>query len=228
MDNRVQFLRLLRWPIDLSVFCLAFGYGVVRFLEAIFGPAIPGWAIFIACLTLTFISTLAVQRYMPSDEQIEHINSKTVIIWINVSMLISGFMPILSTVFAQTALFWLVLLLSVAARSLLTLELWRLESSGQDLSDEAIITKKFLFKPRPDAYALAPLPTALLFSCMVAGIIGYRLLGIAQLQFLLPLSAIFYVILSTIARAISLRKQRTFSSKKELQSIIRNDSTNDS
>lgn len=206
---------MLRWPIDLSIFCLAFGYGLIRLLESIFGQVIPGTAIFISCLTLTFISTLVVQRYMPSDEELEYINPKIVGIWINVSLLISGFMPILATVFAQKPLYWLILLISAAAKSLLTLELWRLESSGQKLPAEAKGTNKFLFKSKPDAFALSPLPTAVLLTCMVVGVIGSKLLGITWLQNFLPISVIIYVALSTIARVIALPKQsRTSENKK--------------
>jgi hypothetical protein len=216
----VSWVELLKWPINIAVFELALGYGVGKALQTYFQPApAPFLLTMLAIAPVLFISAYAVSRYMPSDEALESFKRNSyVAIWINISILLATFTSLLSVLYFNSLLFWLTSVLVASAKALHYLEENRrkseLRSCFQEIRLQPYSATTFfdrhVFSPAPDAYALRPLPTAILFTVSMLGLAfgwaggkRYSTLGVL----LHSIGLWVYLILSGLARRYAISKK---------------------
>lgn len=167
---------LLRWPIDICVFGLALSYGVSRILQMAYHPGpVPFWLLFVTFIIVAFVSVCVVRIYMPSDERLEGIRFEAVLtmIWINVSLLLSTAVPILGVLYSDTLIFWIVMVIAGLAKGFYSLEDRKrgVRSSFVNQTDTTLsFWDVFVFEPKPDAYALRTIPTAILMTMISTGL----------------------------------------------------------
>lgn len=204
--KKITLFELIRWPIDICAFELAFGYGVGRGLGLYFNGAAPKVILLGAFAVVSFISAYVVCRYLPSEEHLEHLRSSRVtVLWIDTSIGLATLVPIFGVFYWAGWTFWAVTVLVAAAKALHALESSYRKNLDTQVSpvikDESLTGR--MFSKKPGAFALKPLPTAVLFSLLSIGlaivIVGDR--GYAQSGVMLMAAAcVVYMLLSTVSR----------------------------
>jgi hypothetical protein len=208
---------LIRWPIDIVVFVLAFGYGVTRVLDSLNPPPPPEASRLCAYACLAFFSTLVVRRYLPSETRLERHGNVPAVLWINLSLALAVVMPAIAIYYSGRAIFWILLVISSAAKSILALESRHPKEMGEPRhthfrSKDVALFEHYLYASNPNAYALRGIPTAILLTAGGCGIVlllrshsfAERLTGVL----IMFCSGMLYLDLSTRARISALRHAR--------------------
>lgn len=217
---------LIRWPIDIVVFVLAFGYGVTRILDVLSLPFSLETSRIFAYACLAFVSTLIVRRYLPSDSHLEKYGNVPTVLWINLSMALAVCMPAIAIYYSGHAIFWILIVGSSAAKSILALETRRPKETGKLIqtnfrSESASLIERYLLRSDPDAYALQAVPTAILFTATGCGFVlvlrFHSLAGLITGSLIIILSSVLYVNFSTKARLRALNRARKDATQQDVQ-----------
>lgn len=204
--RKIPLFELIRWPIDICAFELAFGYGVGRGLGLYFNGFTPKVVLLGAFAVVSMISAYVVCRYLPSEVHLEHLRSSRVTtLWIDTSIGLATLVPILGVFYWSGWIFWVVTVFVAAAKALHALESTyrkNLEAQVSPVTGDKSVMGRMFFE-KPGAFALKPFPTAVLFSLLSIGlaivIVGDR--GHAQSGvILMAVSCGVYMLLSTVSR----------------------------
>lgn len=171
---------LIKWPINICALDLALGFGVGKVLRLGFQPSpVPNVFIVASVALVGFASAWTVARYMPSDEALEHLGKDIAVsIWITVSLLLSTLVPILGVVYLESLVFWLVSVAVASAKAIHALEEQRIKIEPKSIfqheraihTPPSTILQQYIYSAQPDAYALKPLPTAILLTSQAVGV----------------------------------------------------------
>jgi hypothetical protein len=158
---------LIRWPIDIFVFGLALSYGLVKFVTSLrLGPLSVLGRLSLYAIA-TFLCTLVVRRYLPSDRNLAHRGILATSLWINISLLLAAGVPIVGILSADSPLFWAMLFSSSTLKAVHSLESTRRKATGgtegdsdlqprQQGAPEDVVRRplldRLLFEAVPDAY----------------------------------------------------------------------------
>ncbi len=202
----ISIFELIRWPIDICAFELAFGYGVGRGLGLYFNASVPQIVLVGAFAIVSLVSAYVVCRYLPSEEHLEHLRSSGITtLWIDTSIGLATLVPILGVFYWDGWLFWAITVFVAAAKALHALESSHRKNFELQLylgaEDKSIIDRVFLKKP--GAFALKPLPTAISFSLFSIGVAIIFTGNHAHAQagaILMTTACVVYMLLSTVSR----------------------------
>lgn len=222
-NYKLAIFDLIKWPIDICVFELAFGFGVAKVIHKYYDPDPVSVTLLLSVyLLVSFASAYTVCRYMPSDDYLEiYGNSFVVVLWINFSLFLSAFVPVISIFFFNTLFFWILMVLMAAFKAVHSLEANRIKPSNFNPEKNSLVFKenrrisfleKYIYSFKPDAYALRPLPSAILIAgqsfgfVLVSGIYGDRRLSLIIIGFtIFNISSWLYFLWSTKSRIRALK-----------------------
>ena len=206
-------IELIKWPINICAFSLGLGFGVGKALRLTFQQTpVPKVFLVASVALVSFASALTVSRYMPSDETLEHLgNDVAVAFWIIVSLLLSTLVPILGVVYFDSLVFWGVSVVVASAKAIHSLEEYRIKTEPKSIFQNerardaapSTILQRYIYSAKPDAYALKPLPTAILLTAQPVGFSILLISGKTHATFGLMLIVLgngLYSILSGLAR----------------------------
>jgi len=215
---------LFRWPVDICVLGLALCYGLSRFVASLRNGPISGMSRLSLYAIATFLCTLVVRRYLPSDRDLKHRGLFAVSLWIHTSFMLAAGVPIIGILFVESPLFWAMMVLTSVLKALHALESARRKDAGEaeprpelQLQPENTpgngrrrpALDRLPFESAPDAYALRSIPTAMLLTLASSGIVGAFLFGPGRRagQWLVggALAGGLYAILSGVARRRAIR-----------------------
>lgn len=220
-------LELFRWPIDICVFGLAFCYGLTKVLSSSW-QGIPSESIKLLVYALaTLVSILIVRRYMPSEEKLESHGSLVVSLWINLSLALCAGIPVIGIFYIESPLFWGVMTVSSFMKAIHALEVGRRKNLGEVALPVPKHTKspfviwangvqspveRFMFEAIPSAYALCPIPTAVILTVAFSSYVGIFLFSNDANYWLYAgtISFCIYTSLSTIGRIRALKLSYKF------------------
>lgn len=164
---------LLKWPIDVCTFGLAFAYGVRQILATAtqadtIDPFVLTTAYAVTCLVSCYVAC----RYMPSTRIVEHVASWVLgDAWVWLTIGLSVGVPAVAIFWGHTTSFWLMIVGAASLKAVYTLEsarregvVSREESAESEPHPGLTGLDRMIFKEKPDAYALQPGITALLFT----------------------------------------------------------------
>jgi hypothetical protein len=111
---------IVKWPINILAFELAFGYGLMRLLSVYYGVGkIPVYAQFVSIGIVCSLCLFIVGRYLPSDTQFFHFQSKFALnSWIILSLLLAVGVPFIGIIFDGTVFSWVCALIAAAIKAI--------------------------------------------------------------------------------------------------------------
>jgi hypothetical protein len=123
-DSKKFSFEVLKWPINIFVFELAFGYGLMRLLSAYYGSGqVPNLAKFVSLGIACSLCWFLVSNYLPADTDFFHFKSNVPLhLWIYLSFLLAIGVPFISVFLDGTVYFWACALTSAAIKALYELE----------------------------------------------------------------------------------------------------------